>query len=284
MKRSRHKGNTATEYSLIIGLILISSIVYLQYMGNSTSNLLGGLDGKDSERTTLSLLNPVENRGAGQVSSMQNVPGSLNNLSLTESGSSGANATSAEGSTAKVGENVRLLQELESVLKESRNPALQEWAKEHLARRIQWLTGSEGYTADLEAFQKLVPKDGYSKETALADISAYKEELIQIVQGTAPDTQAAPMPPGVPQETVQKIISIVNQVAANADNFIADNTGNKPDSVKGIAWQATYNTLADVNTLQNTVYAQANDTTAGKSPTDQLVTDTAQKAITLDEL
>lgn len=284
MKRSQHKGNTTTEYSLIIGLVMVSSIVYLQYMGHSTSNLLGSLDGKNTKRTTLSLLNPVGNQDSGQVSTMQNAPSSLNSLSITESGVSGTNATSAEGSTARVEENLRLLQELESVLKESRNPALQEWAKEHLARRIQWLTGSEGYTANLEAFQKLVPKDSYSKETALSDVAAYKEELIQIVQGTAPDTQAAPMPPGVPQETVQKIISIVNKVAANADNFIADNTGNKPDSAKGIAWQATYNTLADANTLQNTVYAQANDKTTEKSQTDQLVTDTAQKAITLEQL
>jgi Flp pilus assembly pilin Flp len=300
MANSAYRGNTLTEYGLVLACIAVLLSVSLTPLGNATAAMLASI-GKnltDSGSSTADPNNPNALIPGEGTSGNMDANGSANGnyalssdaqgqqllLLLNGTASGAVNATSIDGDSAraKVGENIELMQQLKQVLADSNNPELQSWAEINLIRRMQWLTASEGYAADMQSFKALVPANRYNQEQAIKDIAAYQGELSQIMAGTAPAIWAPPKPANVDPATWQKISNIVDQVANNAKTLASEIAPSTPYAPEQNVWKGVYNVVVSDAAAVTTAITQAQSD--GTLASNAYIADTVDKAAQLQHI
>lgn len=201
-----HKGNTVSEYAVVIGLVALACIGSLTLFGNSTNNLLGqASQGKNKD----SMLNMAQMK-FGQQSSNPSQTASVAyqaaviaqpnatpaSLHLQNTSSDGVNATSVDGSSGKVQAVQHTLSAARDMQAKAANlpeGALRQWYLA-AARETLLLAGNEAslsYKMDNITQLQTLAEPNMTAGDALYEISNHYSMLGSFLLSLPPNITAA---------------------------------------------------------------------------------------------
>lgn len=231
------RGNTLTEYGIILGLLGITAIGALILLGNSNSELLGGVKKGVSGSDAVNLVqlnfsgtsNSTVNGGNPGRQSPAGNTGSEPGLTLKDFQSSGTNFTSVDGVRARqtiAQKTMKLTANLRSIANTT-DSETSTWLTVDIIPRIQALAAAEGYAANIPTLTKNVLPGSYSREMALTDVLSSRNNLMYkltrntyVPYGETGEVTVTPDP-----KVAQAIQDIMNMAIEGSKTFVPVNDG-----------------------------------------------------------
>ena len=223
-----HKGNTLSEYALILGLVALACIGSLSLFGNSTVALVGqASQGQHHDQMlNMSMMN-FGNQQAGSTadsasaSSGANTPQAVNtpaHLILLNTSGGGVNATSVDGSNGKVQtvqQALNAARAMQAKADATQNPALKAWYLA-AARETFLLAGNEAslsYKMDNLTELKALAETNMTPGDALYEISNHYSMLGSFLLS---------LPPNITATEKSTALASVNNVLGSLKTQYAD--------------------------------------------------------------
>lgn len=201
-----HKGNTLSEYALIIGLVALACIGSLSLFGNSTNNLLGQASQGKNKDSMLNMAqmkfgqqssNPAPSgSGTSKTTGVTQPNATPANFNILNTSSDGVNATSVDGSSGKVQAVQRTLSAARDMQAKAANlpeGALKAWYMA-AARETFLLAGNEAslsYKMDNISELQALAEPNMTPGDALYEISNHYSLLGSFLLSLPPNITAA---------------------------------------------------------------------------------------------
>lgn len=198
----RYRGNTTTEYAIVLGLVGVLGIMALGGLGGSLGKMLGNtssnlakLPGLDAGLTT-NRAGDAETLNSGSVEligpghSLVGVDPETGEprIIVSTGNGSNANATSVEGNEWNMIGGMKLAEALESLASEQSDPAAAAWIQE-MAKLAYYQAGAEGVLEgqvispfDPVLVDSFMKGQQYGEAHAVSDLKTYQAQLKQLME------------------------------------------------------------------------------------------------------